>query len=100
MKKVASYLILLLTVGLCGACSDVLDIDPTDRYSPASVWSDRDAVDKYVFAFYGMLKEKDGRTFDALTAHYRTVVRYLVLRDMGMVLGYGCGTPTMTPRSP
>ena len=60
MKKVASYLILLLTVGLCGACSDVLDIDPTDRYSPASVWSDRDAVDKYVFGFYGMLKEKDG----------------------------------------
>lgn len=37
MKKAASYLILLLTVGLCGACSDVLDIDPTDRYSPASV---------------------------------------------------------------
>lgn len=60
MKKAASYLILLLTVGLCGACSDVLDIDPTDRYSPASVWSDKDAVDKYVFGFYGMLKEKDG----------------------------------------
>ena len=41
----------------------------------------------------------DGWTFDALTAHYRTLVRYLDMRDMGMVLGYGCGTPGMTRRS-
>lgn len=41
----------------------------------------------------------DGWTFDALTAHYKTLVRYLKMRDMGMVLGYGCGTPGMTKRS-
>lgn len=38
----------------------------------------------------------DDWTFDALTAHYRILVRYICLRDMGMLLGYGCGTPSMT----
>ena len=41
----------------------------------------------------------DGWTFDALEAHYKTLVRYLNLKDMGMVLGKGCGTPSMTRRS-
>ncbi len=38
----------------------------------------------------------DGWTFEALEAHYKTLVRYLDFRDMGMVLGGGCGTPAMT----
>jgi len=38
-------------------------------------------------------------TFDALEAHYDTLVRYLSLRDCGRVLGYGCGTTGMTRRS-
>lgn len=38
-------------------------------------------------------------TFDALEAHYKALVRYLNLEDMGMVLGYGCGTPSMTKHS-
>lgn len=38
----------------------------------------------------------DDWTFEALVAHYRTLVRYLDFRDCGMVLGYGCGTPSMT----
>lgn len=41
----------------------------------------------------------DDWTFDALTAHYKTLVRYIRFRDMGMVLGYGCGTPSMTRNS-
>ena len=41
----------------------------------------------------------DDWTFDALSAHYRTLVRYLNLKDMGTVLGRGCGTPSMTKRS-
>ena len=41
----------------------------------------------------------DDWTFEALEAHYRTLVRYIGLRDQGMVLGYGCGTPAMTRRS-
>ena len=41
----------------------------------------------------------DGWTFDALEAHYDTLVRYLNLRDCGRVLGAGCGTPGMTARS-
>ncbi len=41
----------------------------------------------------------DDWTFEALTAHYHTLVRYLNLQDQGMVLGYGCGSPSMTKRS-
>lgn len=42
----------------------------------------------------------DDWTFEALEAHYKTLIRYLNLEDMGIVLGYGCGTPSMTKRSP
>ena len=41
----------------------------------------------------------DNGTFDALESHYRTLVRYLDLQDQGMVLGRGCGTPSMTKHS-
>ena len=41
----------------------------------------------------------DRWTFEALEAHYRTLVRYLNLRDMGAVWGRGCGTPAMTRHS-
>ena len=42
----------------------------------------------------------DDWTFEALEAHYQTLVRYLNLQDMGMVLGKGCGSPSMTQHSP
>ena len=41
----------------------------------------------------------DSWTFEALEAHYKTLVRYLGFEDMGMVLGAGCGTPSMTKHS-
>ncbi len=41
----------------------------------------------------------DDWTFDALVSHYKTLVRYINFEDRGMVLGYGCGTPSMTRRS-
>ena len=41
----------------------------------------------------------DDWTFDALEAHYKTLVRYINFQDCGMVLGRGCGTPGMTKRS-
>lgn len=41
----------------------------------------------------------DDWTFEALAAHYRTLVRYLQMDDCGIVLGRGCGTPAMTRRS-
>lgn len=41
----------------------------------------------------------DGWTIEALEAHYKTLVRYLNLKDMGAVWGKGCGTPSMTKRS-
>ncbi len=69
------------------------------------------AVDRFC-AFNGSLNRRhlksalltvawnsDNWTFDALTAHYKTLVRYIGLEDKGMVLGRGCGTPAMTKRS-
>lgn len=41
----------------------------------------------------------DDWTFEALVAHYRTLVRYLDFEDKGMVLGFGCGTPAMMRRA-
>ena len=41
----------------------------------------------------------DNWTFKALEAHYRTLLRYLNLEDMGMVLGAGCGTLSQTSHS-
>jgi multimeric flavodoxin WrbA len=41
----------------------------------------------------------DDWTFDALKAHYQTLVRYIHFEDQGMILGYGCGTVSMTKRS-
>ena len=41
----------------------------------------------------------DNWTFEALEAHYKTLVRYFNLKDQGMVLGKGCGTPSMTKSS-
>ena len=50
-------------------------------------------------AFLSVAWNDDDWTMDAVETHYRTLVRYLNLRDMGMVLGTGCGTPSMTKRS-
>lgn len=41
----------------------------------------------------------DDWTFEALEAHYKTLVRYINFEDKGMILGYGCGTPAMTIHS-
>lgn len=41
----------------------------------------------------------DNWTFEALEAHYDTLVRYLNMNDRGRVLGKGCGTPSMTRSS-
>ncbi len=41
----------------------------------------------------------DDWTFDAIVSHYRTLVRYLGMKDEGMVLGAGCGTLDMTRSS-
>ena len=41
----------------------------------------------------------DDWTFEALEAHYKTLVRYINFENKGMILGYGCGSPAMTQRS-
>ncbi len=41
----------------------------------------------------------DDWTFEALSAHYHTLVRYLDLDNQGEILGYGCGSTGMTRRT-
>ena len=41
----------------------------------------------------------DSWTFDVLENHYKTLVRYLQMQDKGMILGKGCGMPSMTAHS-
>ena len=49
--------------------------------------------------FREQILNADDWTFEALESHYKTLVRYLNLDDQGMVLGYGCGTVSMTRHS-
>lgn len=58
MKKIFAYILILsATAAFSTSCDDVLNIDPTDRYSYASVWGSQESVDQYVFGFYSILKE-------------------------------------------
>lgn len=41
----------------------------------------------------------DGWTFEALAAHYKTLVRYLNFTDCVAIFGKGCGAPAITARS-
>lgn len=43
--------------------------------------------------------EDNDWAFEALMSHYHTLVKYLNLEDQGHVIGYGCGTPSMTKAS-
>lgn len=38
-------------------------------------------------------------TFDALVEHYKTLTEYMHWQDLGMVLGYGCGSRNAIERS-
>lgn len=60
----------------------------------------RSLVDKRMkSALLSVAWDTDDWTFEALVAHYRTLVRYLDFSNQGMVLGYGCGTPSLTINS-
>ncbi len=61
---------------LCTSCSDwineALDIDPSDRYSVATVWSSETSADQYLLALYAPIRENTGTvgTDDNLTAEW------------------------------
>ena len=53
MKK--TILTMGLAAALCGtSCSDVIDLNPGDRFSPATVWSSTTTVDSYVLGLYSI----------------------------------------------
>ena len=61
MKK---YIFIVIAAACLTACSDwindALDIDPSDRYSVASVWSTEGNVDQYLLGLYSYVKENHG----------------------------------------
>jgi len=67
-----------------------------DRFCSANPWISGKRLKSALLA---VAWNDDDWTFDALEAHYDTLVRYLNLRDCGRVLGRGCGTPGQTGRS-
>lgn len=57
MKKIYKLAPIAASIFMMMSCDKVLNIDPTDRFSPAAVWANETSVDKYVYGFYGFLKE-------------------------------------------
>lgn len=70
------------------------------------------AIDRF-YAFNGRLTSKrlraalivaawnaDDWTMTDVSSHFRTLCRYLGMENRGEVLATGCGTPSMTARSP
>lgn len=47
-------------------------------------------------ALLSVAYNSDDWTFESLESHYDTLIRYLNLEDKGRIMGYGCGTPSMT----
>ena len=50
-------------------------------------------------ALLAVADESEEGTFDALVAHYRSIVRQLNMIDEGMVLGYGCTSTEVTEKT-
>ncbi len=54
MKKIISILAYLGAATLGTACSDVIDLTPSDRFSPATVWSTETTADSYLIGLYSI----------------------------------------------
>ena len=59
MKKIGLFAAGMLAAAVMSSSCNVLDLDATDRYSPATVWHSEETVDQYVIGFYS--------TFSALS---------------------------------
>lgn len=58
--KIASILTAAVSICSCKWADGILDLDPTDRYSVASVWSTESSADLYLLGLYNFLKENSG----------------------------------------
>ncbi len=58
MKKITKICALGLALSLTAiSCSDVLDINPSDRFSPATVWSSTTTADSYTIGLYTTFRD-------------------------------------------
>lgn len=55
MKKIISIMTLWLGTAVLGtSCSDVVDLTPSDRFSPETVWSTTETADSYLIGLYSI----------------------------------------------
>ena len=55
MKKTIAIMTLCFGAAVLGSsCSDVLDLTPSDRFTPVTVWSSTETVDSYLIGLYSI----------------------------------------------
>lgn len=57
MKRFVKYIALIPCLAMVFNACDVLDLNPTDKYSEEVVWGTENSVDSYVVGFYAFLKD-------------------------------------------
>lgn len=57
MKRFFNNIVLILCLATAFNACDVLDLQPTDKYSEEIVWGSKDAIDSYVVGFYAFMKD-------------------------------------------
>ena len=58
MKNILTYIATISSIVLTThSCTAGLDLDPSDRYSEATVWSSKESVDQYIYGLYAVIKE-------------------------------------------
>lgn len=61
MKRLFAIIVAALALSACSDwIDDALDIDPSDRYSVATVWSSANSADQYLLGLYNYMKETNG----------------------------------------
>lgn len=75
MKKIAYYLIIAIALSTT-SCNDVLDVEPTDRYSELTVWENEDAVELYTTGFYAALRDASEIGGSNLSDGYSDILKY------------------------
>ena len=88
MKKII-FILGLAAVVLGTSCSDVLDLNPADRFSPATVWSTTTTADKYVIGLYSIFgANTEMRGGDAYASPRLSDLQLIVYRPQSTFLFY------------
>lgn len=58
MKNILTYIAVISSIALTAySLTGCLDLDPSDKYSEATVWNSKESVDQYIYGLYAVIKE-------------------------------------------